>query len=303
MAKASTRPNVPVFVSSTFTDLQVYRRKIQDALTQLEAIVRGMEQFGSKPGSPVEECLKVVQSCRLYVGVFGMRYGSIHEGLDKSMTNIEYDEARRLELPSLIYIMNEDHPIPAKDVETGPGAEKLQILKEQLKKRHTVSFFTTPEDLQARIMHDLPAQLKEMGVGVAGALAKAEQVSDAEVLKKFEIVPKLFSGRQITIDFLLSNIRQAFPEDCTALHLEHGATVTSNVTLDTGQTFYVYGERDIALALLQLPKNAIVKAVANTAFGTCTQVMWTDDAGPIAETRADTGLVITKILDLAETKL
>jgi hypothetical protein len=51
MTRATTRPNVPVFVSSTFVDLQVYRRKIQDALTQLEAIVRGMEQFGSKPGT------------------------------------------------------------------------------------------------------------------------------------------------------------------------------------------------------------------------------------------------------------
>jgi hypothetical protein len=142
MAQATTRPNVPVFVSSTFTDMQVYRRKVQDALTQLEAVVRGMEQFGSKPGSPVEECLKVVQSCQLYVGVFGMRYGTVPDGHDKSMTHIEYDEAQRLGLPSLIYILNETHPIPSKDVETGPGAEKLQGLKEQITKRHTVSFFT-----------------------------------------------------------------------------------------------------------------------------------------------------------------
>jgi Domain of unknown function (DUF4062) len=58
MTQADTRPNVPIFVSSTFTDLQVYRRKTQDALIQLEQIVRGMEQFGSKPDSPVEECLR-----------------------------------------------------------------------------------------------------------------------------------------------------------------------------------------------------------------------------------------------------
>ena len=166
MAQATTRPNVPVFVSSTFTDMRLYRRKIRDALTQLEAVVRGMEQFGSKPGSPVVECLKVVQLCRLYVGIFGMRYGTIPDGHDRSMTHIEYDEAQRLSLPSLIYILNEDHPIPAKDVETGPGAETLQALKDLLKKRHTVSFFTTPEDLQARIMHDVPAQLSQMGVKI-----------------------------------------------------------------------------------------------------------------------------------------
>lgn len=119
-----------------------------------------MEQFGSKPGSPVEECIKVVQSCQLYVGVFGKRYGSIPEGHDKSMTHIGYDEAQRVDLPSLIYIMNENHSIPAKDVETGVGAEKLQILKEQLKKRHIVSFFTTPEDLQSELYMRCQRNLK-----------------------------------------------------------------------------------------------------------------------------------------------
>ena len=301
MAQATARPNVPIFVSSTFTDLQVYRRKIQDALTQLETVVRGMEQFGSKPGSPVEECLKVVQSCRLYVGVFGMRYGSVPDGHDKSMTHIEYDEAQRLELPSLIYILNENHSIPAKDVETGVGAEKLQALKGQLKKRHTISFFTTPEDLQARIMHDVPSQLEGMGVEVTSGLTKAEEASDLDVLKNFEILPKLFSGRQITIEFSLAEVRAAFPEDCVALHLEHGASVASHVTINSGQTFYIYGERDVALALLKLSKGSTVEARANTAFGTCTQVMWTDD-GPIPETRAESGLVITQILNTEPAK-
>jgi hypothetical protein len=121
------------FVSSTFTDMQPYRRKVHDALTQLETVVRGMEQFGSKPGSPVEECLRVVRSCLLYVGIFGMRYGSVPDGYDKSMTHLEYDEAQSLNLPSLIYILDDSHPIPARDVETGPGAEKLAALKEHLK--------------------------------------------------------------------------------------------------------------------------------------------------------------------------
>lgn len=296
MAQATTRPNVPVFVSSTFIDLQVYRRKIQDALTQLETVVRGMEQFGSKPGSPVEECLKVVQSCRLYVGVFGMRYGSIPDGHDKSMTHIEDDEAQRLALPSLIYILNENQPIPSKDVETGIGAEKLEALKTHLKKRHTVSFFTTPEDLQTRIMHDIPTQFESMGVDVVSGLVNVEEISDREVLRDFEILPKLFSGRQVTIEFQMKDVRAAYPEDCIALHLEHGAAVTCYVNISWGQTFFVYGERDIALAMLRLPKGTTVKARVNTAFGTCMHALWTDD-GPIRETRAETGLIITQILD------
>lgn len=212
------------------------------------------------------------------------------------MTNIEYDEAQRLGLPSLIYLLNENHPIPAKDVETGPGAEKLEALKGQLTKRHVVSFFTTPEDLQARIMHDVPAQLAGMGVEITSGLINAEEASDLDVLRNFEILPKLFSGRQVTIEFSLTTVRSAFPEDCIALHLEHGASVASHVTIETGQSFYVYGERDVALALLRLAKGSTVKARANTVFGTCTEAAWTDE-GPIPEIRAETGLVITQILN------
>ncbi|MGH6838301.1 MAG: hypothetical protein ACREDT_05800 [Methylocella sp.] len=95
--------------------------------------------------------------------------------------------------------------------------------------------------------------------------------------------------------FSMGNLRSAFTEDCAALRLEPGATVASHVTIDSGQTFYVYGEGDIVIALSSLPKKTIVKAVANTVFGTSIQVQWTDD-GPIPETRAETGLVITQIL-------
>jgi hypothetical protein len=176
MAKlGQMKRSVSVFVSSTFTDMQEYRRKVQAALTQLETIVRGMEQFGSKPGSPVEECLRIVGSCTVYVGIFGMRYGSIPDGHESSMTHLEYDEAQRLGLPSLIYILDENQPIPAKDVETGTGAKKLRALKKHLKKRHLVSFYTTPEDLQARLLHDVPALLKKP-------------------------LPKLFQRRSVTVD-------------------------------------------------------------------------------------------------------
>jgi hypothetical protein len=279
--------------------MQAYRRKIQDALTQLEAVVRGMEQFGSKPGSPVEECLRAVDSCQLYVGIFGMRYGSVPDGYDKSMTHLEYDEAQHSALPSLIYILDESQPIPAKDVETGLGAEKLKALKEQLKKRHTVSFFTTPDDLQARIMHDVPRQLEEMGIEVTDELTKPEEASDAEVLKKFEMLPKLFSGRLITIEFTMGDIRAAYTEDCATLDLEMGATVACLVTLArSGQMFSIYGEREMAFALLSVPKGSVVKARASTAFGTRNSVEWCDD-GPVATTNAEKGLVIKEIVSTA----
>src|SRR6266700_4786053 len=120
MRVGEKKPYLPVFVGSTFADLQLYRRAVRDALAQLEAIVRGMEHFGSKPGRPVDECLRVVGSCKVYIGIFAMRYGSIPDGYDRSMTHLEYDEAQRLELPSLIYIIDEENQPILIDEENQP---------------------------------------------------------------------------------------------------------------------------------------------------------------------------------------
>jgi hypothetical protein len=150
-------------------------------------------------------------------------------------------------------------------------------------------------------MHDVPAQLEQMGVEVTDTLAKAEEIGDREVLKKFEILPKLFSGRQVTIQFVMKNVRSAFSEDCAALHLEHGAAVACQAAIDSGQNFSIYGEREIALELLSVPKGSTVTARANTAFGTCVQVLWSDE-GPIPETRGESGLVITQIMGVEPTK-
>jgi hypothetical protein len=81
-----------------------------------------------------------------------------------------------------------------------------------------------------------------------------------------------------------------------------GATVTSFVALaPTGQRFYVYGEREIALALLSMPKASVVKARVSTAFGTRIGVEWCDD-GPIATAHAETGLVIKELLSTESAK-
>lgn len=158
---------VPIFVSSTHEDLKDYRTAVREALHRLEIIVRGMEYFGSKPGSPKDECLKAVKSCRVYIGIFAMRYGSIDKKTGKSITHLEYEEAQRLGLPTLIYLIDEENqPVLPKFVDIGENARKLADLKAELKQRLTVSFFTTPEDLAKRITQDLPPILQDIGVEI-----------------------------------------------------------------------------------------------------------------------------------------
>jgi len=98
--------SVAIFVSSTFIDLQTHRAAVRDVLVRLKAEVNGMEYFGALPEFPKEECLRILRSCQFYVGVIGMRYGSIDSETGKSFTHLEYEEAQRLRLPSLIYILD-----------------------------------------------------------------------------------------------------------------------------------------------------------------------------------------------------
>jgi hypothetical protein len=165
---------LPVFVGSTFQDLQPYRAATREALHQLEAVVRGMEYFGSLPDTPKDECLRIVRTCRAYVGIFAMRYGSVDAATGKSLTHLEYEEAQRIALPSLVYLLDEERqPVLPSHIEFGEGAEKLRVLKTQLRQRHVVSLFTTPDDLAAKITRDLPALASRSGFEVrSGELAK-----------------------------------------------------------------------------------------------------------------------------------
>lgn len=159
--------NLPIFVGSTFVDLEPYRTSVRDAIHRLESVVRGMEYFGSLPDTPRDECLRIVRSCRAYVGIFAMRYGAMDAATSKSLTHLEYEEAQRIGLPSLIYLLDEDRqPVLPRYVEFGDGAEKLKVLKATLRSRHVVSFFTTPEDLAAKITRDLPSLASRNGFAV-----------------------------------------------------------------------------------------------------------------------------------------
>jgi hypothetical protein len=147
----------PVFIGSTYLDLEPYRDAVRETLHQMEVLARGMEYFGASTDPPKEKCLATVRSCSAYIGIFGMRYGSIDPETEKSMTHIEYEHAQQLRLPSLIYLIDEHkQPVLPKFVDTGEHAKRLADLKEELKARFTVSFFTTPEDLGRRIAQDLP---------------------------------------------------------------------------------------------------------------------------------------------------
>ena len=68
---------------------------------------------------------------------------------------MEYNCAVERDIPRLIFLMHDDHPLRVTDVETGAGAEKLKAFKEKLKTDRVVGFFKSPDELLALVFQSL----------------------------------------------------------------------------------------------------------------------------------------------------
>ncbi len=153
--------SVTVFVSSTYVDLQPERIAVRDGLMRLGARFSGMEYFGSDPERPVAVCLGWVAKADLYVGIVAHRCGVLVDD-DTSMTRREYDEARRLNLPTLIYIKDSSAMVtPTREyVDFEPKYRRLLTeFKEHLLQENAVQFFVNPDELASRVVADV-ARLK-----------------------------------------------------------------------------------------------------------------------------------------------
>jgi hypothetical protein len=98
MTSAGSQRTIRIFVSSTFEDLKPYREAVFQALSRPDITVICMETLGAQPDTPLAAILPMVAQSNLYVGIFAMRYGTIPDGHDKSITHL-----RRAMLPVITY--------------------------------------------------------------------------------------------------------------------------------------------------------------------------------------------------------
>ncbi|SDB11419.1 protein of unknown function [Desulfonatronum thiosulfatophilum] len=141
----------------------MHRARTIDALRALAVHVEAMELWLAKPDDPLTVCLDLVGKCDVYVCVVAQRYGSeTADGL--SYTETEYDLAVEAGKAVLVFISDDDHPIPPKFVDKGEAATKLDRFKARLRDRHLVTSFTTAEDLAHRVVESVRGLLHERGV-------------------------------------------------------------------------------------------------------------------------------------------
>jgi len=146
-----------VFVSSTYQDLENYRRVVESSLRMSGYDFNGMEHFGSQNNPSLKVCLDAVGRSDAFVGILGMKYGSSPTGRVLSYTEREYNFAYSLHRPIYMFLIDEDEArIRPTDFETDSNKiGRLRRFKEKVRNRHTISRFYSEDNLAWLILASL----------------------------------------------------------------------------------------------------------------------------------------------------
>src|SRR5215471_3571479 len=132
-------------VSSTALDLPRHREQVMGACLMQNLFPKMMEYLPASDANAIKASMQMVDEADLYVGVIAFRYGYVPKGRRVSVTEMEYDRAGERGIQRLMFLMDEDHPLRASDVETGPGAAKIHAFRERIRLNRVIATFMSPE--------------------------------------------------------------------------------------------------------------------------------------------------------------
>ena len=133
------RPVDRVMISSTFKDLKDHRLALIKAIREHEFHPEVMEDDNARLIDVIDSSLKMVRDSAACILVIGLKYGQIPDDPDRnpdkvSITELEFNEAQRLNRPVLLFVMGDDHPVKKSDIETDPKKEeKLNAFRKRAK--------------------------------------------------------------------------------------------------------------------------------------------------------------------------
>ena len=144
-----------VIISSTERDLTEHRAKAKEGCLMRKMFPTMMEHLPALDTEAIQASLDLVDEADIYLGIFGQRYGYVPKDGNPSkisITEMEYNRAVERRIPRLIFLMHDDHPVKASQVDK---SKKLQAFKKRLGTERVVNFFKSPDELHSQIINSL----------------------------------------------------------------------------------------------------------------------------------------------------
>lgn len=176
-----------VFISSTYTDLQVERQRVIQTIMELDCIPSGMELFPAVDEEQWAFIRRVIDDCDYYLLIIGGRYGSItSEGI--SYTEKEYDYAieKEIKVIALLHSNPEDISIGKSEL-TPELRERLQAFREKVSKNRLVKTWKIADELPGLVALSLSKTIKTYP---AIGWIRADQVSNTKLLNELNELRK-----------------------------------------------------------------------------------------------------------------
>jgi energy-coupling factor transporter ATP-binding protein EcfA2 len=218
------------YVSSTFVDLEEYRRFAQRILRQFGYEVIAMEDYAAENARPLDRCLADVSACDLYVGIYAWRYGFVPKGQKLSITELEYQRAVQYDKPRLLFVVEAKAawPMDLCDLDRS----RVSAFHERLREDMIVATFATPDRLAA-----------ELAVALQRHRTTALEAQDIDIVAYARFLRRQY----ISLD--LDALTEAKRDELTLLRLQ-SIFVEQNVKEDSPP--------------IELPKELIERLVART---------------------------------------
>ena len=148
-----------VFISSTFSDLQLERQAAVAAILKSGHIPAGMELFTAGDKSQMDVIRRWIDESDVYMLVLGARYGSIESISNLSYTELEFDYAVSKEKPIFSVVIDEsvvdsrvkEHGVSV--IETDNKAKLIAFRKKVLS--NISSFFKDAKDIKLAVYESL----------------------------------------------------------------------------------------------------------------------------------------------------
>lgn len=202
IAQQTPIPAFRVFISSTYTDMIPYREAIQTALNRADCLSYGMERFGAQAIPPLDVCYRELEASQIYLCVLGMRYGSVDKSTGKSYTQLEYEKARELGKPTLVFLIDESKvKFNLSEIDMGELGEKLSSFKKIVKdtKEVTCAFFDSVMSLQETVYRSIDIEIKRQGINKSELASMDEYIRGAKAYRNFVRRPERYKNNLMTL--------------------------------------------------------------------------------------------------------